>query len=301
MGSDSKKFYGALGRADLLFLDPEKVVVVTDKDHPLWDERAEMPVPEKMIASIMRARTVYKPIIVRRNGVDRNGEPIVEVVDGRQRVRATRIVNHRLKEEGEAILIRVPAITRRDEDKALFEITIAANENATKDSPVVLAKKLKRYLDMGHDLEEAAIVFAKTTTTLKTLLCILDCHENVIKALDTGKIGITHAKTLSALPRQEQAEALATLLKKPEAPGEEPAPIGEQLEDLVGDRGKVRVRNQKTKKDLKKFRKSLESSRSNDADLAIAMIDWFMGKKDALNKFRALKARLEGLEEEAEE
>jgi hypothetical protein len=45
-------------------------------------------------------------------------------------------------------------------------------------------------------------------------------------------------------------------------------------------------------------RKALEECRSPDAGLAIAMVDWFMGKPGALDKFRAIRSRAEGLTEE---
>ncbi len=298
MGSSSKAHYGAKGRGDLLYFDPEDLTVVTDKEHPLWDERVELEVQERMVVSIKK-RGVLKPVIVRRNGTAPDGSPIVEVVDGRQRVRAARVANHRLKEEGadDEDLIRVPAVTRRDDGSELFAITIATNELALKDTPMVRAKKLKRYLDRGRSLEEATEVFGTTITTLKSLLCLLDCHEDVQMAIEAGRIGISHGKALSALPREEQVAALEALFQKVED-GKPIVPIGEQVEKIVGDRGKLRLRVQKTKKHLKKFRENLAASKSQDAELAVAMIDWFLGKDDALNKFRAIKARAEGLDEE---
>lgn len=298
MGSKSKELYGAKGRGDLLFFDPEDLTVVVDKEHPLWDERVDLPLDERLVESIMK-RGVLKPAIVRRNGTTPKGDPIVEVVDGRRRVRAARVANHRLEEQGAGPedLIRVPAVTRRDDGSELFGITIAANELALKDTPLVRAKKLKRYMDMGRGIEEAAVDFGTTVTTLKALLSLLDCHEVVQKAIEAGRIGVTHAKALSALPREEQPAALESLFVKV-LDGKPEIPLAEQVEKIVGDRNKIRVRTQKTKKHLKKFRENLASSKSQDAELAIALIDWFLGKEDALNKFRAIKARAEGLDEE---
>ena len=99
MGSDSKKLYGAEGRGELLLFDPNTLTIVSDKKHPLYDERATMPVDERLVESIMKSG-VLEPVIVRRNGEDEKGRPIVEVVDGRQRVRAAIIANHRIGEQG---------------------------------------------------------------------------------------------------------------------------------------------------------------------------------------------------------
>jgi len=296
MGSDTKKTYGAVGRSDLLHFDPEDLLVVTDKDHPLFDERALKNPEERVIASIIK-KGIIKPVVVRKNGYDKDNKPIVEVVDGRQRVKAARIANMRLKaEDADAVMIKVPAVIRSGTGKELFSITIATNEISEKDGPLIRAKKLKRYLEMGNSLEDAQVDFGVTLPTLKSLLAILDCHEDVQKALEKGRIGITHCKALSALPQEEQPAALAKLLEKDET-GEERS-AEERLEDVVGDRGKIRLRKQKTKKQLKTFRKALEECRSPDAGLAIAMVDWFMGKPGALDKFRAIRSRAEGLTEE---
>jgi ParB family chromosome partitioning protein len=60
MGSDTKKTYGAVGRSDLLHFDPEDLLVVTDKDHPLFDERALKNPEERVIASIIKKGSKIK-------------------------------------------------------------------------------------------------------------------------------------------------------------------------------------------------------------------------------------------------
>lgn len=298
MGSDTKRAYGATGRDDLLFFDPEDLIIVTDKDHPLYDERVDLPVDERLVTSIMMMG-VIEPVVIRKNGEDDKGRPQVEVVDGRQRVRAARVANHRLRDQG-AELVRVPGVRRRGDTGSLMGVMFAANEIRRNDTPIVRAKKMQRYLDNGRTIEEAAATFGVSTATVKNHLVLIDLHPTVQAAIEKGRIGVTHGKSLAAFPQEEQEKALEELLKKPEN-GEGLVPLTERVEQVVGGRGKLRKRVMKSRKELKHARTSLEASRSADAELATAMIDWFLGDAAALNKFRAIKARLENLAEETEE
>lgn len=303
MGSDSKKAYNALGRDELLLFDPETLVIVTDPKHPLFDERALLQPEERLILSIMDVG-VIEPIVVRKNGEREKGVPNIEVVDGRQRVKAARIANHRILEQG-GEPVRVPGVRRLGDNVSLQGVMITTNELRLADSPLVKAQKLSRYLALGRTMEDAAVTFGATVSTLKGYLSLLTCHPDVIAALKKGRIGVTHAKMLSAMPQEEQPQKLVDILAKPErvngsresgegeggegGEGSEES-LNEKIERALNGRGKVRQRTQKTRKEAKGFRKRLEGSRSQDAPLAMAMIDWFLGNDAALSKFRALKS-----------
>lgn len=307
MGSDAKKAYGAIGRDDLLYFDPEEILIVTDKDHALFDERAFKPPSEGLIRSIMK-RGIYLPVVIRKNGEDKNGKAVIEVVDGRKRVRAAQIANHRLREAGEE-LVRVPAVRKRGDDGDLMEAMIITNEHREDDPPLIKARKLQRYLDRGRTLADAEVAFGTTTATLKTYLALLDCHSDVQKALEKGRIGVTHAKMLSAMPQEEQATKLVELLER--KPGEttskasealsEEKNLTDRIEEALGGRGKIRNRVQRTKKDIKAFKQRLEKSRAADAPLAMAVLDWALGNDAALKKFRGLTACLEAVDAETDD
>ncbi len=307
MGSDSKKAYNALGRDELLLFDPETLVIVIDPQHPLFDERALLQPEERLIQSIMTVG-VIEPIVVRKNGEREKGVPNIEVVDGRQRVKAARIANHRILDQG-GEPVRVPGVRRLGDNVSLTGVMITTNELRLADGPLVKAQKLARYLALGRTMEEAAVTFGATVSTLKGYLALLTCHPDVIAALKKGRIGVTHAKMLSAIPQEEQPQRLIDILEKPSGAaasngssagegagdaeggeeGEEES-LNSKIERALGGRGKVRQRTQKTRKEAQKFRKRLEGSRSQDAPLAMAMIDWFLGNDAALSKFRALKS-----------
>lgn len=53
MAKDSKLVYGASGKTNVLTFEPENLHLVTDKTHPLYDERIHLPISEAMVLNIM--------------------------------------------------------------------------------------------------------------------------------------------------------------------------------------------------------------------------------------------------------
>lgn len=107
MAKDSKLVYGASGKTNVLTFEPENLHLVTDKTHPLYDERIHLPISEAMVLNIMD-QGVLEPIIVWKD--PETG--LSCVVDGRQRVRHTLEANKRLLKEGKEPLL-VPAVAKR--------------------------------------------------------------------------------------------------------------------------------------------------------------------------------------------
>ena len=95
MGRSSKDVWDADGSTNLLSFAPEKLKVVSDPTHPLFDERSTLPIDEMMVRNI-QAFGVLEPVIVTRDA--ETGD--VLVVDGRQRVRHALIANERLSAAG---------------------------------------------------------------------------------------------------------------------------------------------------------------------------------------------------------
>ena len=63
MAKDSKLVYGASGKTNVLTFEPENLHLVTDKTHPLYDERVHLPIDEGMVLNI-KELGVLEPIIV---------------------------------------------------------------------------------------------------------------------------------------------------------------------------------------------------------------------------------------------
>ena len=63
MAKNSIDAYGASGKTNVLMFEPENLHLVTDKTHPLYDERIHLPISEAMVLNIMD-QGVLEPIIV---------------------------------------------------------------------------------------------------------------------------------------------------------------------------------------------------------------------------------------------
>ncbi len=76
-------------RAGTIFVlppDDDRLILVNDKNSPLYDERLDLPFSEELALSIAREGQI-QPAKVRKNG------PNLEILDGRQRFRASLLAN----------------------------------------------------------------------------------------------------------------------------------------------------------------------------------------------------------------
>lgn len=199
----AKKSHKSATADRTLFL-PEELTLVTDKSHPLYDERINLPIEETMVANIM-AFGVIEPVIGYREG-----EKIL-IGDGRQRVKHTAEANKRLKKEGKEP-IKIQVAFRRGVGATQMGVMIAANTRAADDGPMVRAKKASRYIEMGRTEEDAAIAMACSHQTIKNYLALLECCAKVQAAVESGKVPAMVAKKLHKLPVAEQEAALAEML-----------------------------------------------------------------------------------------
>lgn len=126
MAKNSIDVYGASGKTNVLNFEPENLHLVTDKAHPLYDERIHLPISEAMVLNIMD-QGVLEPIIVWKD--PESG--LSCVVDGRQRVRHTLEANKRLSNEGKEPLL-VPAVTKRGSAIRMAQAMVSANMTIVK-------------------------------------------------------------------------------------------------------------------------------------------------------------------------
>jgi ParB family chromosome partitioning protein len=194
-------------RLNAFSFDPDDLVIVgldtkDGKEHPLYDERIHLALEETFIRNV-QAFGVLQAVTVRKNG-DK-----AEVVAGRQRVRAAREANKRLKAAG-CEPIMVPVMIRRGDDSRMFGVMISENENRAADDMNVKLDKLQRYLATGKDENDAATAFGVSLQTIKNWLSLLEAAPQVRKAIDTGKISPTAGMKIARLPREQQVEVLAT-------------------------------------------------------------------------------------------
>jgi ParB family chromosome partitioning protein len=285
--------FGAVSKNTFYYFDPKSLLVVDDVKHPLYDERVNLPLDEHLVKSIM-VKGVVEPVIVRLNGKDKKGVPIVEVIDGRQRVRAAREANNRLEKEGKEP-VRVPGVNRRGEDADLFGVMVSANEIRQSDGPLTRAKKIQKYISMGRTEDEAAITFGCSSATIKNLLGLLDLHPQVQAKISSGEIPVMVADKLRKLPQDEQPAKLQELIDagltkgaagveaaKKAARGEKPASAKVRMASCKTvakwqvAMAEACLEYSETDKDILEFGRDLLAYLLGDAD-ALPKKHWFLG------------------------
>lgn len=224
------------GKIDVPLFDPNDVVLVEDKRSVLYDERVDNDFSESLVLNMMYApdgevpQGVLKVLLGRRN--PETGK--VEIIDGRQRTKAAREANRRLKKQGIGP-IRLPVHLKRSNDSRLMAALISANEHATVDSPMNRAKKAQRYIEQGHDEKEVALLLGQSESTVKNLLRLLDAPAVVRNAVDAGKITTSDAYRLAREEPEEARKKLGKLLEHaPRTPGKKRSPNAKKAREVMG-------------------------------------------------------------------
>lgn len=267
--------FGAESRGQTFLYLPEKLTIVTDKEHPLYDPTAEDPPPNWLVDSI-RAEGFTSTINVRKNGMHR-GKPIIEVIAGRNRVKATQIVNKERKAAGQEP-VRVEAKYGRLDDKQAMTLMIIENELRKVEDHVTRAKKLARWLDLNNgDEKRARRVWGLKSSELKTLLTVLDMDPEVQRALKAKRITLGIAKRLSDLPRDKQRTALAEIL------ADTPKARGKAANDAVDEKTKGASRPRV--RPFKHVERALDTAScmpTTDYQTGVLhALEWMMGKREA--------------------
>jgi len=234
MPKASRDSLNAKGKRDAYMFDPDDLVLVTDEKSPLFDERVHLPVDENLVLNIMFApdgvpQGVLEPVNVIRNA--ETGK--VEVVSGRQRVKAAREANKRLKKRG-LEPVRVPAMIQRASAHRAMGILISENEHRQDDTPIGRAKKAQRYIDLGRDEAEIAVLFGISVPSVKNLLALLDAPAAVRHAVEAGKISTSDGYKLARLEPSEAKEKVAKLIEHaPRTPGKKRSKNAKKAREIV--------------------------------------------------------------------
>lgn len=188
-----------------------------DETHPLYDERCRLPCQDTLVRSLI-AFGNRVPVIVREGP---NGK--LEVVDGRQRVKAARMANARLVANNEpAILLQYILDTDSSLDDTMAQgVSNLTNSVRFADDPITESFKTCRYLArlLGkpdedalylaenarpEHLEVAADVFGVSPQTINNRIqfCLLD--PAVIRLVKSDKLKYTTALQLADMPFKDQ-------------------------------------------------------------------------------------------------
>ncbi|HHC3211971.1 TPA: ParB/RepB/Spo0J family partition protein [Klebsiella pneumoniae] len=200
MAKNSIDVYGASGKTNVLSFEPENLHLVTDKTHPLYDERVHLPIEEGMVLNIAELG-VLEPIIVWKD--PETG--LTCVVVGRQRVKHTLEANKlRLKEGKDPLL--VPGVVKRGSANQMAKYMVSENEIRRPDTPLGRAKKMSDALDRGLDEDDIAVLFGCSVQTVRATLSLLEATQAVREAVEAGTINVTQARQLASLKPEEQRE-----------------------------------------------------------------------------------------------
>jgi len=284
MAKNSIDAYGAAGKSNVLFFDPDALTLITDETHALYDRRVHLPPDEAMVRNI-RHHGVLETIIVHKD--PETGQ--VVVVDGRRRVINAREANRRLRDEGLQPIL-VPALPKRAKQGELAGMMASANEIRRNDSAINRAEKMQRMRDIGNDDEAIAIHFGVDPQTVRSSLRLLDCCGAVRDALESDQITVTHALRLARLKPDEQRAKVAALIAAAEGKqGHERSRA--QKAALGSPAGRLRTRKQ--------ILAELESATGDRA----AALRWVLGLDDpaveALPGLAGAKAAMASFDEQA--
>lgn len=236
MAKNSIDAYGASGKSNVLFFKPEDLTLVTDRDHPLFDERVFLPLDEAMVKNVMD-QGIIQPISVWKD--PELGKTLV--VAGRQRVKHTIEANRRLAESGQKPL-QVPGVIRRGSAIKMAGAMVSENEIRKADTPLGRAKKMANLQERGHGDDDLALLFGCNVATVRSSLALLECPAAVQLAVESGQISVTHAKALSKLPAQEQREKVAELVAARE--GAKPRERAQRQALVMGAPPRIKTRTQ---------------------------------------------------------
>lgn len=284
MGKNASKAVGAEGRIDAHMMNPDALTIVEDNPkHALYDGMGKggLGISEDMILNVME-HGILQPIIARKAG-EKDGRPIVEVIAGRDRVRAARLANERLKKSG-SITIKVPVILKRGEDKKLFGMMLSENVHRKDLSPLYKATQMQRYLDLGATEADVMRDLKISTGTVRNYKALLECSTAVRKAVDTFQLSAEAAIELSRLPHDKQDEALSEMVKSG-------AVKGMKGKEAAQNAGKGRPAKPTTtlrmfsRVKLEKVRKALEHKKDTSwGAIAANLTAFYMGESNALKK-----------------
>jgi ParB family chromosome partitioning protein len=203
LGQDGEK----ATRSDVNHLDPRWITIITDRRHPLYDERINLPLDEGMIESIQR-QGVIKPVVIRFNG------DLKELVAGRRRVLHALEVQRRQIAAGvdKKELIKVPCLLKRLTDAQAVEMMIDENEGALPDTFANKALKAQRLLDLTGDRAFVASKFRGVN--LDHLLAVIELAKPVQDAIDREDMPLSAAPDMARIRREDQPARLQELIAK---------------------------------------------------------------------------------------
>ena len=206
--------------------DDERLKVITDKQHVLYDRRVELPLEESMIESISEIGVLH-PIEVRKVGDN------YEVIDGRRRVLHAREAQRRYPDRKIAIPVR--PVTRRDSEAAR-DATVS-NAQRRDSSPVTRGEEAIRLMEsFGWGQDDVCRFFGAGWSAIQSWIKVARCASDCVKeALENNEITLTKAIQISRHKEEHQEAQLKKVLEKGgrQKPGPKPGKRARKIRIIV--------------------------------------------------------------------
>lgn len=237
------------GEHHFMNADDIRLVIITDKNHRLYDERVLLPVSDAMVSSIADPSIgVLEPVIVRKVQGARYGVDgwAYEVMDGRQRVKAAREAQKRTTDR----TIRVPIIVRSGaNDAAAASMAAIANNQRVEETPMQKGLRAQMLIETGHSREELCSIFGVGWQTVHGWISISESPE-VADKISSGEITATEAA------KEAKRKTSKRNLKPIEKPTENIRIIGKRF----GDGWRIKVTRDAYPGDIRGFIEALSKT-----------------------------------------
>jgi ParB family transcriptional regulator, chromosome partitioning protein len=297
MAKNSRDAYGATGESKVLHFKPEDLKLVKDETHVLYDERVAQEISDEFVSNI-DFMGIVEPVVVRKN----TETGAMEVVAGRQRVRAAIEANKRRKKRGDKLLL-VPATVRRGDDMSMMTVMVTENEARVANTPLQRAQLMQRMLNRGATEKDVATSMACSIATVKNHLGLMEAPAAVRNAVQSGKVSAAVGYKLSKMPAAEAKAKLAeATTSAPKERGKRTGAAKKQMEVVTGVKSSTLP---KSRVDVEAMRDIIEENADLGGEikrLMVAVCDWMLGDEDDLREICGMESKMDNeFEEEDEE
>ena len=166
--------YGASGKTNVLNFEPENLHLVTDKTHPLYDERVHLPIEEGMVLNI--AELGYWS---QSSSGKTPKQELTCVVVGRQRVKHTLEANKLRLKEGKDPLLVHPSLSADQQIQMAKYMVSVKTKFADLIRRLAGLKKCQTRSTVGSDEDDIAVLFGCSVQTIRATLSLLDATQAV--------------------------------------------------------------------------------------------------------------------------
>lgn len=192
---------------EVLAVWPEDLELASDG--PLFDRRQVEPLNMQVMNSIEAKGMRIKPKVRRKPGE----EDVLQVIDGRTRVRSAREINKKLELAGlpkKKILVEIDICTS---DAMAAELKHMYNEERLERDPLGKAEGMVELLGYGYSVTDVATMFKVATKTVQRAKKLVNASDDLKEALKENKITLVQALDFAKFHEDKQGGEIAAYLQ----------------------------------------------------------------------------------------